>query len=199
MAKIENLESIKAKVSKIVEAKNAERAACIEKYEIALKRKEEALEEAQKAYEEANTSAYHAAQDKIRESSDAANMFKDRADIVERSPYITQAEFNELLKKIEDNQDKKIEADREQLAGAFRLIRDIYKREDQEIGEINDFIKYLQLEVLKKMPGLTANNGLFIEQPSKIPHYLNTRLLGFLHSINDESIFNEILRANPGE
>lgn len=198
MAKVETLESIKARVDKIVEEVNIEHAACIRKYEESIKRKEEALEEAQEAYNAANTKAYHAAQDKIRESTDTANMFKDRADTIERSPYITQEEFNDIWNQINELQDKKVSEDMERLAGVFQVIKEIYDREDQEIGEINDFIKYLRLKVLKNMPGLTTGSGNFIEQPHKIEHYRNTRLYSYLGYIKDESIFKEILNTQAG-
>lgn len=191
--KVENLETIKAKWLERYEAKEREKNEYLEKAEAAKARMNQAIEEADKAYKNADMKAYYKAQEEKRFNADAAQMYADKAAEIEREPYITRKEFNEIFADVKAYFDDFVADDQQSLAEIAMEMVEIRDRESQELIEANEFIKFAQLNLLK------AKNGLYTEDGSletfKVKELTNYEGLNFVNFVCRHYFVEDLVKA----
>lgn len=178
--KIDTLESLKEKYLSIYDQKNAEVNDYLEKAEAAKKRKIEAMEKAEQAYKDANTEEFHKWQDQIRLNDDAMKMYTDKASAIEKEPYITRAQFDEICKGVEKDFDLFVEQDRENLANIAKSMITIRDRELERMIEANEFLKFAQLTLLKATNGLWKNGMLETFNIKELKNYAGLDFVRFV-------------------
>lgn len=174
------LESLKEKYLAIYDQKNAEMKNYQEKAETAKKRKIEAMEKAEQAYKNANTEEFHKWQDQIRLNDDAMKMYTDKASAIEKEPYITRAQFDEICKGVEKDFDLFVEQDRENLASIAKSMIAIRDRELERMIEANEFLKFAQLTLLKATNGLWKNGMLETFNIKELKNYAGLDFVRFV-------------------
>lgn len=191
------LEEIKSKWLKNYEEKEKEKADFLEKYEIAKERIKQALSAADRAYKNADMKAYYKAQEDKRFNEDAAKMYLDKVQEIEREPYITRKEFNEIFGDVKAYFDNFVADDREKLAEVAMQMLEIRERESKELLEANAFIKFAQLNLLK------AKNGLYSEDGSletfKVKELTNYEGLNFVRFVCNHSFISELISEKQKE
>lgn len=201
MAKAETLETIKSKWIKQYEAKEKEKNDYLEKAEEAKARMDQAIEAADKAYKNADMKAYYKAQEERRFNEDAAKMYADKAAEIEREPYITRKEFNEIFADVKDYFDMFVADDQERLADVAMEMVEIKERESQELSAANEFIKFAQLKLLKATNGLWSEDGSL--ETFKVKELNNYEGLNFVNFVCRHYFVEDLVKAkiaaNRGE
>lgn len=180
MAKEITLENIKAKYQKIFDEKNGQRRDCLEKVETIKKRLVELREAAEKAYCEADEAEYHKLQNEIRYNSDTIAMYQNKADSIEREPFITRKEFDELCRDVKTFFDGYVEQDRDTLAKIVDGMIDIKNRECDKLIECNEFLKFAQLSLLKATNGLWRDGMLETFKVRELDNYAGLDFVNFV-------------------
>lgn len=201
MAKAETLETIKARWIKQYEAKEKEKNEYLEKAEEAKARLDQAIEAADKAYKNADMKAYYKAQEERRFNEDAAKMYADKAAEIEREPYITRKEFNEIFADVKAYFDMFVADDQERLADVAMKMVEIKERESQELSAANEFIKFAQLKLLKATNGLWSEDGSL--ETFKVKELKNYDGLNFVNFVCRHYFVEDLVKAriaaNRGE
>ena len=193
MGKIETLAAIKSKWKKVYDDKENEKRDYLEKAQAAKERMNKAMEEADKAYKNADMKAYGKAREEQRLCADAVQMYKDKAADIEKEPYITRKEFNEIFNQVKGYFDLIVEDDRENLANIVMEMVDIRDRESAELMEANEFIEFAQLKLLK------ATNGLYNEKgwldSLSVKQLSNYEGLNFVRFVCSHDFVNETIKT----
>lgn len=180
----QTFESIRDKYQTLFDQKNTEKRSYLELVEIAKKRRTEAMEEAEKAYKNANIEEYHKLQDQIRFDDDEIKMYSDKANAIDKEPYITRAEFDEICRVIEKDFDKYVESDREKLTNIVKSMITIRDREYKRLIESNKFLKFAQLTLLKATNGLWRDGMLESFKVKELKNYEGLDFVRFVCSHN---------------
>ncbi len=157
---IESLEDIKTRWLNIYEEKEAERKEYLEKAQAAAERMNEAIEAADQAYKKADMKAYNKAQEDRRFNADAVQMYKDKAADIEKKPYITRKEFDQIYNDVKTYFDNVVESDRGALADIASQMVKIRDKESATFIAANDFLEFAQLNLLKAKKGLYTADGM---------------------------------------
>ena len=195
--KVEDLETIKTKWLERYEAKEKEKNEYLEKAEAAKARMNQAIEEADKAYKNADMKAYYKAQEEKRFNSDAAQMYADKAAEIEKEPYITRKEFNEIFADTKAYFNDFVSDDQKSLADIAMQMLEIKERESQELDKANDFIKFAQLKLLKATNGLWTEDGAL--ETFKVKEITNYEGLNFVRFVCDHYFIKELIKAKIAE
>lgn len=190
MAKEITLESIKAKYQKIYDEKNEQRRDYLEKVETAKKKLAEASDAAEEAYRNANMADYYKWQNEVRYNNDAISMYQRKADEIEKDPFITRKEFDELFRDVKTFFDGYVEQDRETLSKIVDGMIDIKNRECDKLIECNEFIKFAQLSLLKATNGLWRDGMLETFNIKQLDNYDGLDFVNFVcrHSFVEDHI-----------
>lgn len=192
MAKAETLETIKARWIKQYETKEKEKNEYLEKAEEAKARMDQAIEAADKAYKNADMKAYYKAQEERRFNEDAAKMYADKAAEIEREPYITRKEFNEIFADVKAYFDMFVANDQERLADVAMKMVEIRDRESEELKKCNDFIRFAQLNLLKATNGLWTEDGSLIS--FKVKELTNYSGLNFVNFVCNHYFVEDLIK-----
>ncbi len=190
MAKEITLESIKAKYQKIYDEKNEQRRDYLEKVETAKKKLAEASDAAEEAYRNANMTDYYKWQNEVRYNNDAISMYQRKADEIEKEPFITRKEFDELYRDVKTFFDGYVEHDRETLSKIVDGMIEIRDRECDKLIECNEFIKFAQLSLLKATNGLWRDGMLETFNVKQLNNYDGLEFVNFVcrHSFVEDHI-----------
>lgn len=191
------LEEIKTKWLKNYDEKEKEKADYLEKYEIAKERINQAIAAADRAYKNADMKGYYKAQEDKRFNEDAAQMYYDKVQEIEREPYITKKEFRELFKEVEGYFNGVVDQDRESLANvAMEMVR-IKERESAALIAADEFIKFAQVELLKSPERLMNESGMV--ETMGIKHLSNYDALSFVRFVCNHAFISKIIEAKQKE
>ena len=191
------LEEINSKWLKNYEEKEKEKADFLEKYEIAKERIKQAVSAADRAYKNADMKAYYKAQEDKRFNEDAAKMYLDKVQEIEREPYITKKEFSELFKETENYFKSVVEQDRESLADvAMEMVR-IKEKESAALSAANEFIKFAQVDLLKSPDRLMSESGMV--EIMGVKQLRDYDALNFVRFVCNHSFISELISEKQKE
>lgn len=189
---IKSLEDIKTRWLNIYEEKEAERKDYLEKAQAAAERMNEAIEAADQAYKKADMKAYNKAQEDRRFNADAMQMYKDKAADIEKKPYITRKEFDQICIDVRAYFDNVVESDRGALADIASQMVKIRDKESATFIAANDFLEFAQLNLLKARNGLyTADGALETFQTKKVS---NCDALNFVNFVCSHYFIEDLMK-----
>lgn len=150
---VKTLEQIEAEVGRLIEADKSLHDEYLKKYEDAKSNAEMAMIQAKKAFSDADTKAYHKAQNDARFESDSADMFKRKADEVEKTPAISKDEYGKYISAISGCLDAMTATETDRLKKVLDELTDIYSTYESVYLRGNAIAKDIQEQLLKVVTG----------------------------------------------
>lgn len=192
---VQKREEIKKNIEKIVAAKESELAGYKAKLDAAIKAAETAHEESAKCYAAIDVKGYHKYQDEFRNNADAADMFRNKIAELEKTPYITESEFQDAANSIYAELTDEVEAAGAEIA---ELVKKIVEIGDKVSGSINQWEKYvldMQLNVRKDKCNLILANGKETDVPDtrRKKTFKEKDILSYVDTVRDHYYINKYL------
>jgi len=168
---VKTLEQIEAEVGRLIEADKSLHDDYLKKHEDATANAEMAMIQAKKAFSDADTKAYHKAQETARFESDSADMFKRKADEVEKTPAISKDEYERYIAAISGCLDAMTATETDRFKKVIEELCDIYNVYERVYLRGNAIAKDIQEQLLKVATGnsdaYTKVNGVQVRQMAK--------------------------------
>ena len=191
--KIEDLDTIKAKVAKIEEKREKIVLEYQEKYKAADVAEAAAMEKATKAEKAANVEEYHKAVEEYKLNKDAKRLYGNKLGELSEEPLITKEEFEELRESIATYLAAEVEADKADLKEMVATMLEIKDRESSLLEEGNKLIEHLQKDLLLDPCGIFAASGNFIPQESKVKRFKDYSVSEFLNFVTSHQLVADLV------
>ena len=190
-----------AKVKEVIENLESKANEVIADYEAKLsdarEREAAALEAAEKAYKSAKVDLYHKCQEEVRLNQDAAKMYESKLMALKSEKLISKDDFENYFKVICEDLNTMVESDLKRIAELVSEMIEIQKKERDIISDTNIFIKHMQKDILKDIPGCINNYGQFVEYPQQYKKFKDYKVCEFVRLIRTHPTLKGLVEEEP--
>lgn len=191
----QNREEVKMNIEKIVATKESEIAGYKVKLDAALAAAEAAHSESTKCYSADDVKGYHKSQDEYRTNTDAADMYRKKIDELEKTPYISEKEFQDAANIIYEELNDEVEAAGAEIAKLVKKMVDISEKTAKSINQWENYVLNMQRNIRKDNCNLITAKGVetSITDHARIKRFKNKDIVTFVQSVRDHDYINKYL------
>lgn len=192
---MKDLTAVKKKISAIESDYNNLIADYSGKLANAKAREAEAIKAADIAYKNTDIEEYHRAQEEARLSGDAIKMYEEKLAELDKAPFISKDQFNEIHADIINYLGDMVAADKEKLRA---IVKDMIAIKDNELtvlGEGNKLLEHVQRDLLKDPCGVFASNGAFVPMPNKVKRFKDYSVSEFLRFVTSHPLAEDLAES----
>ena len=188
-------EERKKSIDTIVAAKELEIAGYKAKLATAQAALEAAQAESIKCYADADTKGYHKAQDEVRNNTDAVDMFRNKIEQIEKTPYISEKEFQDAANTIYAELNDEVEAAGAEIAELVKRIVEIGGRTSESIKKWESYVLDVQRNIRKDRCNIITTDGRETEVPDNARRktFKNRDFVPYIDTVRNNPYINKYL------
>ena len=156
------LKEYEDKINGLKAERDSERAELEQAVEAAEKAQREALAQATAAYTAASVTTYHEAQEAARTAGDAAKMYRDKLETINRTPMVTENEYAVMKREGFDLASEAIEVERDNIKSLIDQMGECTERAKKKIEKVNELLQTLQHDLALDDACMVLANGKHI-------------------------------------
>ena len=186
------LKEIEKALQDILSASEQRKAEYQRMIESASQGEREAIVKATEAYKSGDVTAYHKAQDQIRQCSDAVNMFSTMLKDENEKPLLTEEQYQQYIGGITSVLDESTKTARSKVVKLLNDLITVSEKNGETIEAGNDLLYTLQHEVMKDDAGMTNQAGIRVWMPHLEKKYTDLEIASLKDTILNNWLFKKL-------
>lgn len=186
------LKEIETEIKAILDASEQKKADLLQRIETAELGEQEAIIQATEAYKSGDVSAYHMAQDQLRQCQDALKMYGDMLKAERENPIIPAETYKEYLSTITSELDKETQSAKKKILSQLEEIISISQQNSEAIENGDKLMHTLQHEVMKDDAGMTNQAGIRVWMPHLEKKYTDLEIASLKDTILNNWLYKKL-------